>query len=122
MSDYDRSILAKVHGRQKGCPEPYDEQPALPDGERKPGWVCTDHFHYGGEVLHVAANSEQVVGAWFDGERNWARDYPLQRDPIFTLVDLEAVLLEHGVLRGPNEAEVQATAERLQLMLKEMSK
>lgn len=115
MTAGDRSFFNKEPGRRPGCPAGKDEQP-------NSHWVCTDHFTWMGETLHVACSNHRVVGAWFDAERSWKCDqYHTLPDAPDSIAELHALLLtQPGFFVPPTDVEVEEAAAKTAALLAEI--
>lgn len=88
------------------------------------GWVCTDHFDWDGETLHVAAHNDHACAAWLDKDRYWDSNHDSGRgrrhsDWASLRAHLEA--LPQFLIEPPTDEEVEAAAEALRKMVEEMS-
>lgn len=114
MTERHRTALFDEPGRTDGCPEGADQQPG------DSGWVCTDHFDWFGETLHVAAHEVGTVGVWIDKRHNVV--YPHYSNDFVTFEALREDLEQRPeFFKPPTDKEVKAAAKALERLLKEMT-
>lgn len=116
--DPNYTPFGKDPKRRGACPAGEDE---MPGGT---GWVCTDHYNWFGETLHVAAHPGGAVAAWLDKKRYWDSNEGKRHERIMgSFGELETYLLRlpQFAPEKVSKKEIDKAAASLLKMVEEMS-